>query len=76
MVTAGSCASAARQAYAAHLPAMSESAEGPAGGRSPPDSPTRGSAAEPRIIKVTVKTPKEKEEFAVSETSSIRQVRG
>uniref|UniRef100_A0A8C8AH23 UBQL1 protein n=1 Tax=Otus sunia TaxID=257818 RepID=A0A8C8AH23_9STRI len=53
---------------------MSESAEGPAGGRSPPDSPTRGSAAaEPRIIKVTVKTPKEKEEFAVSETSSIRQ---
>uniref|UniRef100_A0A8D0F210 Ubiquilin 1 n=1 Tax=Strix occidentalis caurina TaxID=311401 RepID=A0A8D0F210_STROC len=37
-------------------------------------SPTRGSAAaEPRIIKVTVKTPKEKEEFAVSETSSIRQ---
>ncbi|KAM9261913.1 ubiquilin-1 isoform 5-T5 [Morus bassanus] len=51
---------------------MSESAEGPAGGRSPPDSPTRGSA-EPRIIKVTVKTPKEKEEFAVSETSTIRE---
>ncbi|NWX50567.1 UBQL1 protein, partial [Steatornis caripensis] len=52
---------------------MAESAEGPAGNRSPPDSPSRGSAAEPRIIKVTVKTPKEKEEFAVSEASSIRQ---
>ncbi|OPJ82335.1 ubiquilin-1 isoform B [Patagioenas fasciata monilis] len=54
---------------------MSESAEGPTGGRSPSDPPAQGSgsAAEPRIIKVTVKTPKEKEEFAVSETSSIRQ---
>ncbi|NXP78555.1 UBQL1 protein, partial [Ramphastos sulfuratus] len=54
---------------------MSESAEGPAGGSNPPSSPTQGAAAstEPRIIKVTVKTPKEKEEFAVSETSSIRQ---
>ncbi|XP_012985994.1 ubiquilin-1 isoform X1 [Melopsittacus undulatus] len=51
---------------------MSESADGPAGGRSSPDSPSQ-SSAEPRIIKVTVKTPKEKEEFAVSETSSIRQ---
>uniref|UniRef100_A0A8U7NLB6 Ubiquilin 1 n=2 Tax=Corvus moneduloides TaxID=1196302 RepID=A0A8U7NLB6_CORMO len=53
--------------------AMSDRAEGTAGG--PPGSPTRdsASAAEPRIIKVTVKTPKEKEEFAVSETSSIRQ---
>lgn len=59
-------------------PAMSESAEGPPGDRSPPDPPAQGSgsAAEPRIIRVTVKTPKEKEEFAVSETSSIRQVRG
>lgn len=56
--------------------AMSERAERPAGGRSPPESTARGSAAEPRIIKVTVKTPKEKEEFAVSENSSIRQVRG
>ncbi|NXE26271.1 UBQL1 protein, partial [Ardeotis kori] len=54
---------------------MSERAEGPAEGGGSPDSPSRGSAAaaEPRIIKVTVKTPKEKEEFAVSETSSIRQ---
>ncbi|XP_071588195.1 ubiquilin-1 isoform X1 [Heliangelus exortis] len=51
---------------------MSESAEGSAGGQSPPDSPSRGSG-EPRIIKVTVKTPKDKEEFAVSESSSIRQ---
>uniref|UniRef100_A0A8D0KTA3 Ubiquilin 1 n=1 Tax=Strix occidentalis caurina TaxID=311401 RepID=A0A8D0KTA3_STROC len=34
-------------------------------------APAAGSG--PRIIKVTVKTPKEKEEFAVSETSSIRQ---
>ncbi|NXY43043.1 UBQL1 protein, partial [Ceuthmochares aereus] len=53
---------------------MSESAEGPAAGRGPADSSSRGSGAEePRIIKVTVKTPKEKEEFAVSESSSIRQ---
>ncbi|NXJ69040.1 UBQL1 protein, partial [Rostratula benghalensis] len=52
---------------------MSESAEGPAGGHSPPSSPAPSSASEPRIIKVTVKTPKEKEEFAVSENSSIRQ---
>ncbi|XP_068032657.1 ubiquilin-1 isoform X5 [Anomalospiza imberbis] len=53
---------------------MSDRAEGPAGG--PPGSPIRDSAgvSEPRIIKVTVKTPKEKEEFAVSETSSIRQL--
>uniref|UniRef100_A0A674HM25 Ubiquilin-4 n=1 Tax=Taeniopygia guttata TaxID=59729 RepID=A0A674HM25_TAEGU len=53
--------------------AMSDRADGPAGG--PPGSPTRDSAgdSEPRIIKVTVKTLKEKEEFAVSETSSIRQ---
>nr|XP_030113216.3 ubiquilin-1 isoform X6 [Taeniopygia guttata] len=52
---------------------MSDRADGPAGG--PPGSPTRDSAgdSEPRIIKVTVKTLKEKEEFAVSETSSIRQ---
>ncbi|CAN8220174.1 unnamed protein product [Coccothraustes coccothraustes] len=52
---------------------MSDSTEGPAGG--PPGSPACDSAgvSEPRIIKVTVKTPKEKEEFAVSETSSIRQ---
>lgn len=30
-------------------------------------------AAEPKIIKVTVKTPKEKEEFAVPENSSVQQ---
>lgn len=56
--------------------AMSDGAEGLSGGS--PGSPTRDSAgaSEPRIIKVTVKTPKEKEEFAVSENSSIRQVRG
>ncbi|EMP30402.1 Ubiquilin-1 [Chelonia mydas] len=54
---------------------MAESGESPPGGRSPPDSPAPGGAAssEPRIIKVTVKTPKEKEEFAVSETSNVRQ---
>ncbi|NXM66220.1 UBQL1 protein, partial [Serilophus lunatus] len=52
---------------------MSEREEGPAG--APPGSPARdpAGAAEPRIIKVTVKTPKEKEEFAVSESSSVRQ---
>lgn len=56
---------------------MSDSADSPAGRRSPPESPAQGSAAdEPRIIRVTVKTPKEKEEFSVAETSSIRQVRG
>ncbi|XP_042682768.1 ubiquilin-1 isoform X3 [Centrocercus urophasianus] len=53
---------------------MSDGADSPAGSRSAPESPARGSAAdEPRIIKVTVKTPKEKEEFSVAETSSIRQ---
>uniref|UniRef100_A0A8C9G0T1 Ubiquilin 1 n=1 Tax=Pavo cristatus TaxID=9049 RepID=A0A8C9G0T1_PAVCR len=53
---------------------MSDSADSPAGRRSPPESPAQGSAAdEPRIIRVTVKTPKEKEEFSVAETSSIRQ---
>ncbi|TFK15526.1 putative global transcription activator SNF2L2 [Platysternon megacephalum] len=54
---------------------MAESGESPPGARSPPDSPAPGGAAssEPRIIKVTVKTPKEKEEFAVSETSNVRQ---
>lgn len=30
-------------------------------------------AAEPKIMKVTVKTPKEKEEFAVPEDSSVQQ---
>ncbi|XP_070794760.1 ubiquilin-1 [Pituophis catenifer annectens] len=55
---------------------MSESGENPPGPQSPTDSPVpaaSASASEPRIIKVTVKTPKEKEEFAVPETSSIRQ---
>uniref|UniRef100_A0A8C5F0K2 Ubiquilin 1 n=1 Tax=Gopherus evgoodei TaxID=1825980 RepID=A0A8C5F0K2_9SAUR len=54
---------------------MAESGENPHGARSSPDSPAPGGAAssEPRIIKVTVKTPKEKEEFAVSETSNVRQ---
>jgi hypothetical protein len=31
-------------------------------------------SAEPKIMKVTVKTPKEKEEFAVPENSSVQQV--
>uniref|UniRef100_A0A8D0GAE4 Ubiquilin 1 n=1 Tax=Sphenodon punctatus TaxID=8508 RepID=A0A8D0GAE4_SPHPU len=59
---------------------MSESGESPSGAQSPSDSPAPGpavaaaaSSSETRIIKVTVKTPKEKEEFAVPETSSIRQ---
>ncbi|XP_040398352.1 ubiquilin-1-like isoform X3 [Cygnus olor] len=53
---------------------MSESAESPVGAHTPPESSAQGSTvAEPRIIKVTVKTPKEKEEFAVSETSNIQQ---
>ncbi|XP_063151254.1 ubiquilin-1 isoform X2 [Candoia aspera] len=55
---------------------MSESGENPPGPQSPTDPPApaaSASASEPRIIKVTVKTPKEKEEFAVPETSSIRQ---
>ncbi|XP_072216214.1 ubiquilin-1 isoform X2 [Excalfactoria chinensis] len=53
---------------------MSDGADSPAGRRSPPETPVQGSTAdEPRIIRVTVKTPKEKEEFSVAETSSIRQ---
>ncbi|XP_074667110.1 ubiquilin-1-like isoform X5 [Strix aluco] len=53
---------------------MSESAERPAGARSSSESSAQGFAvAEPRIIKITVKTPREKEEFAVPETSSIQQ---
>ncbi|PKU33980.1 ubiquilihypothetical protein [Limosa lapponica baueri] len=49
---------------------MSESAESSAGAHSSSES---SAAAQPRIIKITVKTPKEKEEFAVPETSSIQQ---
>ncbi|XP_053151688.1 ubiquilin-1 isoform X1 [Hemicordylus capensis] len=55
---------------------MSESGESPPGPQSPNETPAPSASAsdsEPRIIKVTVKTPKEKEEFAVPETSSIRQ---
>nr|XP_060618124.1 ubiquilin-1 [Anolis sagrei ordinatus] len=56
---------------------MSEGGESPQGpGEShpaPAAAATASAATEPRIIKVTVKTPKEKEEFAVPETSSIRQ---
>ncbi|XP_027304078.1 ubiquilin-1 isoform X4 [Anas platyrhynchos] len=53
---------------------MSESAESPVGAHTSPESSAQGStAAEPRIIKVTVKTPKEKKEFAVPETSNIQQ---
>ncbi|XP_032062875.1 ubiquilin-1-like isoform X5 [Aythya fuligula] len=53
---------------------MSESAESPVGAHTPPESSAQGStAAEPRIIKVTVKTPKEKKEFAVPETSNVQQ---
>lgn len=53
---------------------MAESAEsgGPPGAQ---DSAADGSPAEPKIMKVTVKTPKEKEEFAVPENSSVQQVR-
>ncbi|XP_077105097.1 ubiquilin-1 [Ranitomeya variabilis] len=39
----------------------------------PPTSTSSDSPDSPRIIKVTVKTPKEKEEFAVPETSSVRE---
>lgn len=53
---------------------MAESAEsgGPPGVQ---DSAADGGPAEPKIMKVTVKTPKEKEEFAVPENSSVQQVR-
>lgn len=53
---------------------MAESAEGggPPGSQ---DSAADGGPAEPKIMKVTVKTPKEKEEFAVPENSSVQQVR-
>ncbi|KAJ8413923.1 hypothetical protein AAFF_G00065210 [Aldrovandia affinis] len=36
---------------------------------------TPESSADPKIIKVTVKTPKEKEEFALPENSSIKQLK-
>lgn len=51
---------------------MAESAEsgGPPGTQ---DSAADGGPAEPKIMKVTVKTPKEKEEFAVPENSSVQQ---
>ncbi|XP_042639399.1 ubiquilin-2 [Orycteropus afer afer] len=51
-----------------------ESSGPPHPSRGPAEAP--GSAAapvEPKIIKVTVKTPKEKEEFAVPENSSVQQ---
>lgn len=53
---------------------MAESAEsgGPPGAQ---DGAADGGPAEPKIMKVTVKTPKEKEEFAVPENSSVQQVR-
>lgn len=38
-------------------------------------APAAAASAEPKIMKVTVKTPKEKEEFAVPEDSSVQQVR-
>lgn len=38
-------------------------------------APAASPSAEPKIMKVTVKTPKEKEEFAVPENSSVQQVR-
>ncbi|KAL1785093.1 ubiquilin-1 isoform X1 [Sigmodon hispidus] len=51
---------------------MAESAEsgGPPGAQ---DGVADGGPAEPKIMKVTVKTPKEKEEFAVPENSSVQQ---
>ncbi|NXE01880.1 UBQL1 protein, partial [Chaetorhynchus papuensis] len=53
---------------------MSESAESSADAHSSSESSAQGfTAAQPRIIKIAVKTPKEKEEFAVPETSSIQQ---
>ncbi|XP_058718251.1 ubiquilin-1-like isoform X5 [Poecile atricapillus] len=53
---------------------MSESAESSAEAHSSSESSAQGfAAAHPRIIKITVKTPNEKEEFAVPETSSIQQ---
>lgn len=38
-------------------------------------APAAAASVEPKIMKVTVKTPKEKEEFAVPENSSVQQVR-
>ncbi|XP_040211527.1 ubiquilin-1 isoform X4 [Rana temporaria] len=40
---------------------------------SDPPAPSSSSSDSPRTIKVTVKTPKEKEEFAVPENSSVRE---
>uniref|UniRef100_A0A6I8N3H7 Ubiquilin 1 n=1 Tax=Ornithorhynchus anatinus TaxID=9258 RepID=A0A6I8N3H7_ORNAN len=54
---------------------MAERGESPGPGtRSPAaDNADPAAADDPKIIKVTVKTPKEKEEFAVPETSSVQQ---
>ncbi|KAM4818161.1 ubiquilin-2 [Thomomys bottae] len=52
-----------------------ESSGPPRPSRGPAPAPGSAAAApaEPKIIKVTVKTPKEKEEFAVPENSSVQQ---
>ncbi|XP_030049554.1 ubiquilin-1 isoform X1 [Microcaecilia unicolor] len=53
---------------------MAESAEIPPGGDGSSSNNSNGSPdTDIRIIKVTVKTPKEKEEFAVAENSTVRQ---
>lgn len=52
-----------------------ESSGPPRPSRGPAAAPSAASppAPEPKIIKVTVKTPKEKEEFAVPENSTVKQ---
>ncbi|XP_055462896.1 ubiquilin-2 [Psammomys obesus] len=50
-----------------------ESSGPPRPSRGPAAAPGAATTAEPKIIKVTVKTPKEKEEFAVPENSTVQQ---
>ncbi|XP_045154558.1 ubiquilin-1 isoform X3 [Echinops telfairi] len=50
-------------------PGAQDSAAAPGGA----GAPAAAASAEPKIMKVTVKTPKEKEEFAVPENSSVQQ---
>lgn len=56
-------------------PPSSQDSAAAAEGAGAPAAAAAAASTEPKIMKVTVKTPKEKEEFAVPENSSVQQVR-
>lgn len=56
-------------------PGSQDGAPAAEGAGAPAAAASASTSAEPKIMKVTVKTPKEKEEFAVPEDSSVQQVR-